>query len=137
MSLEECDFGELKGYVNSMSYGMFENTPIAASCVPVNIIKSASQSYNNCTKLRVVVFEGNLDVLGLRMFFGCNSVTVIFKSMTPPTTLEYGGLSNVVAIYVPDTAVSDYKSSVISGYASIIFPLSEYNGYMPTKLYEI
>ena len=45
--------------------------------------------------------------------------------------------SNVVAIYVPDTAVSDYKSSVISGYASIIFPLSEYNGYMPTKLYEI
>ncbi|MHC8415626.1 leucine-rich repeat domain-containing protein, partial [Bacteroides hominis] len=137
VSLEECDFGELKGYVNSMSYGMFENTPIAASCVPVNIIKSASQSYNNCTKLRVVVFEGNLDVLGLRMFFGCNSVTVIFKSMTPPTTLEYGGLSNVVAIYVPDTAVSDYKSSVISGYASIIFPLSEYNGYMPTKLYEI
>ena len=137
VSLEECDFGELKGYVDSMSYGMFENTPIAASCVPVNIIKSASQSYNNCTKLRVVVFEGNLDVLGLRMFFGCNSVTVIFKSMTPPTTLEYGGLSNVVAIYVPDTAVSDYKSSVISGYASIIFPLSEYNGYMPTKLYEI
>ena len=71
------------------------------------------------------------------MFNGCNSVTVIFKSTTPPTTLEYAGLGNVVAIYVPDTAVSDYKSSVISGYASIIFPLSKYNGYMPTKLYEI
>ncbi|MCM0239139.1 leucine-rich repeat domain-containing protein, partial [Bacteroides fragilis] len=137
VSLEECDFGELKGHVNSTSYEMFQNTPIAASCVPVNIIKSSGQSYANCAKLKVVVFEGNLDIIGSRMFNGCNSVTVIFKSTTPPTTLEYGGLSNVVAIYVPDTAVSDYKSSVISGYASIIFPLSEYNGYMPTKLYEI
>ena len=137
VSLEECDFGELKGYVNSTSYEMFQNTPIAASCVPVNIIKSGSQSYANCKKIRTVVFEGNLDIIGSRMFNGCNSVTVIFKSTTPPTTLEYAGLGNVVAIYVPDTAVSDYKSSVISGYASIIFPLSEYNGYMPTKLYEI
>lgn len=50
VSLEECDFGELKGYVNSTSYEMFQNTPIAASCVPVNIIKSGSQSYANCKR---------------------------------------------------------------------------------------
>ena len=63
--------------------------------------------------------------------------TVIFKSMIPPTTINYGGLWYVGAIYVPDEAVGVYKSGVMSGSASIIYPLSTYTGYMPTKLYEV
>ena len=48
-----------------------------------------------------------------------------------------GGLWYVGAIYVRDEAVGVYKSGVMSGSASIIYPLSTYTGYMPTKLYEV
>ena len=135
--LEECDFGELRGRVNATPHAMFENTPVAASCVPACITRIGTQTYANCAHLRVVVFEGALETIGLRMFDGCVSVTVIFKSLVPPKKLEYAGMNNVTAIYVPDAAVSAYKSGVLSGLAAIISPLSGYSGYMPTKLYEI
>lgn len=137
VSLEECDFGEIKGIVNALPQNMFNLTPISASLVPPNIIITNTRSYANCSNLKVVVFEGNITRIGQTMFENCNNVTVIFKSMIPPTTINYGGLWRVGAIYVPDEAVGVYKSGVMSGSASIIYPLSAYTGYMPTKLYEV
>lgn len=137
VSLEECDFGEIKGIVNALPQNMFNLTPISASLVPPNIILTNYRAYGNCSNLKVVVFEGNITKIGQTMFENCNNVTVIFKSMIPPTTINYGGLWCVGAIYVPDEAVDVYKSGVMSGSASIIYPLSTYTGYMPTKLYEV
>ncbi len=137
VSLEECDFGEIKGLANALSQEMFRYTPIVASCVPANITVTMARSYANCTNLRVVVFEGNVTTIGQAMFENCDSVVVIFKSMIPPITLNYDGLSFVGSIYVPDEAVDTYKSGVLFKYASIIAPLSEYTGYIPSKLYEV
>ena len=137
VSLEECDFGEIKGIVNALPQNMFNLTPISASLVPPNIIITNYRAYAYCSNLKVVVFEGNITKIGQTMFENCNNVTVIFKSMIPPTTINYGGLWYVGAIYVPDEAVGVYKSGVMSGSASIIYPLSTYTGYMPTKLYEV
>ena len=137
VSLEECDFGEIKGVTNALPQNMFNLTPISASLVPPNIIITNYRAYAYCSNLKVVVFEGNITKIGQTMFENCNNVTVIFKSMIPPTTINYGGLWCVGAIYVPDEAVGVYKSGVMSGSASIIYPLSTYTGYMPTKLYEV
>lgn len=137
VSLQECDFGEIKGLANALPQEMFRYTPIAASCVPANITVTGTRSLANCANLRVVVFEGDVTTIGQAMFENCNSVVVIFKSVIPPVTLNYGGMASVDSIYVPDDAVDAYRSSVLSGYASRIKPLSTYTGYMPTKFYEV
>lgn len=138
VSLRECDFGEMIN-VNSMKEYAFSNTPITASFVPECITSmNGSYIYSNCPNLRVVVFEGNLEAIGQAQFLGTGRKldAVIYKQITPPE-FKYAGLDNVTAFYVPDESIYAYKTA--NGWsqkASIIYPLSTYNGYMPTKLYE-
>ena len=135
--LQVCDFGELKGMVNSLPGEMFRGTPITASLVPEKITIIGKDVYTDCPNLKIVVFEGNINTIGAVQFGYSNVDTVIYKQITPPGFV-YGGLDNVKAFYVPDEAVNIYKSTAgWSNKASIIYPLSTYTGYMPTKLYEV
>ena len=59
---------------------------------------------------------------------GSGSVTeLIIKRSTPPTVSIMGQFPSTTKIYVPDEAVSTYKStSPWSSYASRIYPISQY-----------
>lgn len=138
VSLETLDFGEVSG-VNSLIGGMFNGTPITASLVPnyINYFYHGTQ-FADCKNLRVVVFEGNIDSLSQDIFLNNTNLSVIFKQTTPPKAEAYRCLSFIDSIYVPDEAVETYKaaSGKWTGVVNIIYPLSTYTGYMPTKLYE-
>lgn len=137
-SLKECDFGELVN-INALPAYMFSNTPITASLIPASIVMIiGSYIFSDCPNLKVVVFEGNLQEIGQAQFLGTGRKVdvVIYKQVTPPA-FKYAGLDNVTAFYVPDESINAYKTANgWSNKASIIYPLSTYNGYMPTKLYE-
>lgn len=139
ISLRYLDYGEIGGLVNSLPSEFFRNTPITASLIPERItLINGNYIFADCPNLRVVVFEGNMQDIGQAQFLGTGRKldAVIYKQTTPPG-FKYGGLDNVTAFYVPDEAVSAYKlAEGWSKKASIIYPLSTYTGYMPTKLYE-
>lgn len=137
-SLKECDFGEIKGTTYKMPYRMFRGTPITASLVPATITEMGGYVFADCPNLRVVVFEGNLEAIGFGQFLGTGRKldAVIYKQASPPEFI-YAGLDNIAAIYVPDESLDAYRTAnEWSKKASIIYPLSTYNGYMPTKFYE-
>lgn len=63
-----------------------------------------------------------------------NSINnMILETETPPTvTFVDSDISNIVGIYVPDSAVNAYKSaSVWESFSSKIFPISDYEGDIP------
>jgi hypothetical protein len=137
--LEVCDIGEFKGYVNSLAYRAFYGTPVIAVNLPSNFIKFNYQDiYRNCTNLRVVVFRGEVDQLPGNCFTEDSSLQAFLCYASTPPTVQYNGLYGVTkAIYVPDDLVDTYKAaSGWSNKASIIHPISEYDGYRPEKLYE-
>lgn len=88
-------------------------------------------AFANCTKLQHVDVGKALASVGAQSFkcgSTSNKVTYIFRGATPPT-LNSTGLaveSNVVAIYVPEEAVSAYKEKTNwTTYASKIFAIPE------------
>ena len=137
-SLEELDFGELKGNVNALVGWAFSGTPVVAVKIPEKIYKIPNRSiYKNCTNLKVVEFRGDIDVTNPACFEGTTRVNAaLFYKSTPPT-FTYASLDNIAKIYVPDDSIDAYKAT--SGWSSksgIIHPISEYAGYRPEKLYE-
>lgn len=138
ISLKECDYGEFKGLVNCLPGEMFRNTPITASLVPENFTCfNGGFVYADCPNLKVIAFKGDLESVAQAMCRGSKVDSVLFYSTTPAPQISYAGLDDIGAIYVPDEAIDAYKSaSGWSNKASIIHPMSTYNGYIPTKLYE-
>lgn len=135
-SLKECDFGEIIESTDTMPNSMFRGTPITASLVPAMITKMSGFIFADCPNLKVVVYEGELIHIDQAGFIGSKLDAVIYKQTTPPE-FRYAGLDNVAAIYVPDESLDAYRTAnEWSRKASIIHPLSTYNGYMPTKFYE-
>lgn len=88
----------------------------------------------SCPALKVVDFGSAVTTIGLNLAFrdGTNSLSaVIIRTTTPPTTTytQFSDFCNTNRpyIYVPDTAVNDYKQSSYWSWASdYIKPLSEY-----------
>lgn len=140
-SLEECTFEEISGFTNNMPSEFFNNTPIRYSRIPASIwYSSYGYQYSNTPNLEVVAIEAaNYSNMNQAMFRNAAKKPVLLMlNMTVPCTVSYAGIDNLSAIYVPDEAVQTFKSaSGWSAKASIIYPLSSYTGYIPTKLYEI
>ena len=64
-----------------------------------------------------------------------NSInSMILELETPPTVTFYDSdISNIVGIYVPDSAVNAYKSASVWGsFSNKIYPISQYSGNIPT-----
>lgn len=138
ISLKEVDFGIMGGLVNGIPSNGFTNTPVFAMRIPSNIILIGYHCFYKCTNLSVVWFESeNFATIGQQAFIDANVDAVIFNAPTPPT-VAYDGIKDIQAIYVPDDSVAIYKSDRnFSSKASIIYPLSSYTGYVPTKFYEV
>lgn len=136
-SLEECDFGRLEGLVDSIPIYFLSGTPVTACCMDERITYTYLRGFENCPNLKVLVFKGQVTNIGQALCGGTTSVSATILYATVPPTVEYAGLNNQAAFYVPDESVDAYKAaSTWSGVASKIHPVSEYAGYVPTKMYE-
>ena len=84
---------------------------------------------NNCTSLKNVIVGSNVTSIGSQAFQDCKALeSVEFQGTTPPTLASANAFLNTNStfkIYVPDSAVSAYKSAqYFSQYASQIYPVS-------------
>jgi hypothetical protein len=94
----------------------------------------AIQPAEGCSSTRIkydLLFPAQVDEInGLQ-----NSINnIIFETETPPTvTFNVSDITDIVGIYVPDSAVNTYKSaSVWYSLEAIIYPISQYSGNIPT-----
>lgn len=83
-----------------------------------------------CTSLKTVIVGSNVTSIGTQAFQDCTSLeSVEFQGTTPPTLASANAFLNTNStfkIYVPDSAVSAYKSAqYFSEFASQIYPVSE------------
>lgn len=139
LDLPNCQIGE----VSSESVSIFSNCTalqkiILGDCVQLGNrwtgLDTSRPRFGGCTSLHTV------DVKSLQytvssnnsVFYNCpNMRTFIIRSTTPPTmssedsTINMNGFGGTnVTIYVPDSAVNDYKTA-LTEIASYIHPLSE------------
>lgn len=114
--------------VTTIESGAFGGTGISEFAYPPHV--TAINGLGDMPRLtRVEIGENAVSVTGMG---NCPLLeTLIIRATTPPTT-DYWTLLNaprIPNIYVPDTAVSAYKTaSGWSKWAAYIKPLSEYNG---------
>ena len=114
--------------VTTIESGAFGGTGISEFVYPPHV--TAISGLGDMPRLtRVEIGENAVSVTGMG---NCPLLeTLIIRATTPPTT-DYWTLLNaprIPNIYVPDTAVSAYKTaSGWSKWAAYIKPLSEYNG---------
>ena len=87
--------------------------------------------------LKTIIIKGTIEDLSEDAFSSSNtSHTIVFLSTTEPPKISHnsGTLCNPknLKFYVPDESVDRYKKVAdCSGYASSIYPLSEYPGTLP------
>lgn len=121
--------------LKTIGYGAFHGTSITKildlgkiTTIPNAGSSSSHKTFGNCSSLEVVKLPSTLESIGVNAFSGCSMLkTVVINATTPPNLGNYA-FSNTNAdllIYVPDSAVDDYKTDW-ADYANRIKTLSEY-----------
>lgn len=85
--------------------------------------------FKNTTSCETIHLPNSITTLGDYAFENATSLRWIkIDATTPPTitSATFSRASNTFKIYVPDSAVSDYKSSTWSDFSSRIFPISQF-----------
>lgn len=117
--------------VTSIGLNGLKSTNISEIELP-KIVSLGVDALNLCRALEIVDLGESITSLGNYSFGNTSALkTLVVRAKTPPTlgrgVFEGSSIGNG-SIYVPDESVSTYKASSWSGYASIIKPLSEYQG---------
>lgn len=85
--------------------------------------------FKNATSCETIHLPNSITTLGDYAFENATSLKWIkIDATTPPTITNttFNKASTTFKIYVPDSAVSDYKSSTWSSFSSRIFPISQF-----------
>lgn len=94
-----------------------------------NMVSINGQAFRSCTALKEIWIPQNVKNIYAYAFLGCSALKKFVSLPTTPPVLAADVLpgSTLSYIYVPDESVDAYKAaSKWSGYASKIFPLSQY-----------
>lgn len=86
-------------------------------------------AFKGATACETIHLPNSITTLGDFAFENASSLRWIkIDATTPPTitTTTFNKASNTFKIYVPDSSVSDYKSSTWSSFSSRIFPISQF-----------
>lgn len=118
---------DIPAQVTSLGSYSFAYNRIATLTLHEGLITIGSRAFLNNRQLSSVVIPSSVTSMGEMCFAGCTGMTeMIFSRTTPPTLGNNAFATSTFTIYVPDSAVSAYKSaSVWSGYASRIKGISE------------
>lgn len=129
-SLKTIVWGGSETRIND--YNVFDSCAFEELELPETMEFIGGSAFRYNTKLKKVSLGTKINTLSWGSFRDCPSLTtVIIKAVTPPVCSDpFGTFENSPCIiYVPDTAVSTYKTA--SGwieFASRIEPISEYKG---------
>lgn len=111
---------------------VYRCTNLESIVIPTSVRSINSTTFDNCTSLRSVIFPSNIRSIGSYQFSNITSSSalkeIIIKRSTPPTlgSESLGSSSLTCSIYVPDSSVSNYKSTYTT-YSSRIHGISERN----------
>lgn len=111
---------------NEVFYG---RSNLIAVTIADDATSIAPYAFNGCTGLTTITIPASVESIGYWCFQRCsNLLSVILERATPPTLGNYKAFdsTNDCPIYVPDSAVNDYKAAAQwSNLASRIFPISD------------
>ena len=118
-----------KAQMDRMFYNNGSANGFTKLVLPTQITQFAHYSFNQ-SPIDYLEVGANYSAFGNEMFrYRPGLGTLVIHALTPPTRQSTNSFNYVTAIYVPDEAVDTYKaSSYWSGKASIIHPISEYDG---------
>lgn len=119
--------------VTSIGERCFGNcTNLTSVVLPSNLTSIGFGAFDSCTNLRNLTIPSLVTSIANYAFSSCRQLERIICEPTIPPTLAGGSTfsnTNNCPIYVPDSAVNDYKAANRwSDLASRIFPISD----MPT-----
>lgn len=129
----EINLASVDGEIGYRSFAKTNITKIL-SLGNATIIGGSTQSttgaFAECGLLQSVELPSTLTEIQNWAFYKCASLEIVICRATTPPTLAFANAfsnTNNCSIYVPDSAVDDYKAATNwSTYASKIKPLSEY-----------
>ncbi len=91
--------------------------------------------FQNCSNLESITLPASLKTMGLNTFTGCNKLSkVVCKATTPPTIKgSFNKTPDSKVLYVPESAVEDYKKEWGKAKFSNIEPIKEEKKEPETK----
>ncbi len=142
-----------KNVVVLPEYTFAKCSSLESFVIPNQVTKLGDRCFEYCTALKTVELSNTLTELGAGAFYACSALESVVIPRTvvtmlnnvfqncsvlkqvrvlaeqPPTlgTSGFSSAHSTLKIYVPDASVQAYKTATNwSGYASKIYPLSEY-----------
>lgn len=121
------------GLTNSNNW-IFNRTNLVSIVIPSTMTEIGSTYCGYCTGLLFVTIGENVASIATNAFRDCSNIQqMVFKGVTPPTLVTTSGPSASLGnpaytfpIYVPDSAVNDYKAAASwVNYASRVKGISE------------
>lgn len=120
--------------LSNQSNWFWYRTNLKSLVIPSTMTAIGNAYCQGCTGLLQVTIGENITSIGTNVFRDCSHITeMIFNGATPPTLVTTSGVSGSLGnpvltfpIYVPDSAVSAYKSAASwVNYASRVKGISE------------
>ena len=118
--------------IKNIPFALFNgNTNLYQINLPANLYRIYNRVASNSRNLLKIEIPSGCAILGSSTSQGYSAFyytkTYIMHPTTPPSVGRFD--TAPAAIYVPDESIDAYKAaSVWSNYASVIHPMSEYNG---------
>ncbi|WP_373723473.1 leucine-rich repeat protein, partial [Bacteroides heparinolyticus] len=105
---------------------LVNNTKVVRFIVPEGYTEIETIRTGEGEPFRLIDLPSTMrNIIGFMWNYGCD--TLVCRAVTPPS-VNWLRTTMLNKIYVPDTAVEDYRmASGWNSKASIIYPLSEYN----------
>ena len=118
-----------KAQMDRMFYNNGSANGFTKLVLPNQITQFGAYSFNQ-SPIDYLEVGANYSAFGNEMFrYRPGLGTLVIHALTPPTRPSTNNFNYVTAIYVPDESVDTYKAaSTWNSYASIIHPISEYDG---------
>lgn len=118
---------DIPAQVTSLGGYSFAYNPLTTLTLHEGLLTIGDRAFLNNSQLSSVVIPSSVTGMGVMCFAGCTGMTeMIFSRTTPPTLGTNAFATTTFTIYVPDAAVSVYKSeSGWSDYTSRIKGISE------------
>lgn len=115
--------------VTALRSRIFQTSSVYSISLPSTLTRINNDACNSASGLQDITIPSSVAYIGINAFVWCSSLQwVIVESSTPPTLANSNAFNNTnnCPIYVPDSAVNDYKAAAQwSNLASRIFPISD------------
>ena len=106
-----CNYTTIPNSVVALGDFAFSSCTFTSITLPSSLTTIGQNVFASCQNLETITIPASVNSIGHSAFWGANMLYIEFEGTTPPTLQTTSIFTGSYPIYVPSSAVNDYKTS--------------------------